>query len=335
MHARDLIGLLPVVALCLAATGGSVGAQEKLTLATANASISLVLSRAAVEKGYFKAEGLDVELKVIPGGNDAIQALAGGSVEFGESSHAQFLAATAKNLPIVAIGLHSYGFLGKLIAAQRNTNLATLAEFKGKRIGIQVGTGVYTVFMMALDRAGLKESDFVLTNIRVNDMPAAMQGDTFDAVLAWEPQATRIVQSGKGKEVIGTRKFEEIADITYPFMILTTEKMVRERPATVQKYLNGFARSQRFVLREKKEAVALLRKILPAQVASTLSDEDLEFQLYGTSYFDRIVFNDRDMGDLKRTAEHMVRQKTIQSNPDLAKVINTSYARSAAAKLGN
>lgn len=335
MRSCDIARLLPIAALCLAAIGGAAQAQEKVTLATANASVSLALSRSAVEKGYFKAEGLDVELKVIPGGNDAIQALAGGSVEFGESSHAQFLAATAKNIPIVAIGVHSYGFLGKLIAAPRNANLATLADFKGKRIGIQVGTGVYTVFVMALDRSGLRESDFVLTNIRVNDMPAAMQSDTFDAVMAWEPQASRIVQSGKGKEVIGTRKFEEIADITYPFIILTSEKMIRERPATVQKYLNGFAAAQRFVDRERKDAVALLRRTLPTQVASTMSDEDLQFQLYGTSFFDRITFNDRDMSDLKRTADHMVRQKTIQTNPDLGKVINDSFARNAAAKLGN
>ncbi len=335
MRIREFTRLLGAAALCLAAIGSGVQAQEKVTLATANASVTLALSRAAVENGYFRAEGLEVELKVIPGGNDAIQALAGGSVEFGESSHAQFLAATAKNIPIVAIGLHSYGFLGKLIAAPRNAHLSSLAEFKGKRIGVQVGTGVYTVLMMALERSGLKESDFVLTNIRVNDMPAAMQGDTFDAVLAWEPQASRIVQTGKGKEVIGTRQFEEIADITYPFIILTSEKMIRERPATVQKYLNAFARAQRFVTREKKAAVALLRRVLPAQVAGTMSDEDLHFQLYGTSFFDRIAFNDRDMNDLKRTADYMLRQKTLQANPDLARVINTSFARNAAAKLGN
>ncbi len=334
MPVRNLASFLLAGVLGLAAIGAGAQAQEKVTAAVSN-GFTYMPSRSAVENGYFKAEGLTVEIKLVPGGNDAIQALAGGSAEFGESSHAQFLAATAKNIPIVAIGLHSYGFLGRMIAAPRNAHLSSLAEFKGKRIGVQAGTGVYTVLMMALERSGLKESDFVLTNIRVSDMPAAMQADTFDAVMAWDPQASRIVQSGKGREVIGARKFEEIADITYPFILLTTEKMIRERPASVQKYLAGFARGQRFMHRDKKAAVALYRGMLPAQVASTMSDEDLHFQLYGAALFDRIVFSDRDMSDLKRTAEYMVRQKTIQANPDLGKVINMSFARNAAAALGN
>src|SRR5690606_23330023 len=90
----------------------SVAAQDQATLATAMA-VSYVPSRAAADFGWFKAEGLDLNIKVIVGGNDAIQGLASGTLEFGESSHAQFLAAAAKDLPIVAIGLNSYGFLGK------------------------------------------------------------------------------------------------------------------------------------------------------------------------------------------------------------------------------
>jgi ABC-type nitrate/sulfonate/bicarbonate transport system substrate-binding protein len=285
-----------------------------------------------VDFGWFKAEGLDLEIKMVTGGNDAIQALAGGAVEFGESSHAQYLAAAAKNLPVVAIGLHSYGFLGRLIAATRNANLTSLADFKGKRIGAQAGTGVYTVLLMAMEHNRLKPSDFTITNIRVNDMPAAMQSDTFDAVLAWDPAALRIIQSGRGKEVITSTQFEELADITYPFMILTTEKMIRERPQTVQRYLNGFARGQKFMINDRKGAVAIYRKYLPAQVTANVSDAELESQLYSASRFDRLVPNERDLNDLKRTAEFMVRQKTLEKAPSFDSAMNLTFARNATAR---
>ena len=325
---RMKLGLIGAAAAASALLSLSVAAQDRATLATAMA-ISYVPSRAAVDFGWFKAEGLDLDIKVIVGGNDAIQGLASGTLEFGESSHAQFLAAVSKDLPIVAIGLNSYGFLGKLIAAPRHAKLSNLEDFKGKRIGIQVGTGVHTVFLMALERNRFNPADFTITNIRVNDMPAAMQSDTFDAVLAWDPAALRIVQSGRGKEVISASKFEDLADVTYPFMILTTQKMIRERPQTVQRYLNGFQRGQRFVMQDRKGAVAVYRKYLPAQVAEKMSDAELEAQIYGASRFDRLAPNERDLNDLKRTAEFLVREKKLQKVPDLETATNFTFARKA------
>jgi ABC-type nitrate/sulfonate/bicarbonate transport system substrate-binding protein len=289
--------------------------------------------RAGVEKGFFKAEGLDLDIKLVPGGNDTIQALAGGSAEFSQSSNAQFLSAIASKIPIVAIGLHSHGFSGILLAAPQHANLTNLSDFKGKRLGAQVGTGVHTVLLMAIERAGMRESDFAISNVRVSDMPAAMQTDRFDAVLAWDPQATRIVQSGRGKEAISSRKFEELADVTYPFLILTSEKMVREKPGVVQKYLNGFSKAQAFMRTQPKEAVAIYRKSLPAQVANSVMDDELHTQLYGTVKYDRLLADSRDMDDLRRTAAFMVKQKTIQAIPDIEKSINMSFARKAAGVL--
>lgn len=328
---RIKIGVLCAAAVFSGLAPLSVAAQDKATLATATAP-SFIPSRAGVDFGWFKAEGLDLEVKMVAGGNDAIQGLASGTLEFGESSHAQFLAAAAKDLPIVAIGLHSYGFLGRMIAAPRHASLKSLEDFKGKRIGVQVGTGVHTVFLMALEHNRLKADDFTITHIRVNDMPAAMQSDTFDAVMAWDPAGLRIEQSGRGKEVISAVKFEELADITYPFMILTTEKMIRERPQTVQRYLNGFARGQRFMVADRKGAVATYRKYIPAQVAAKASDQELEAQIYSASRFDRLVPSERDLGDLKRTADFLVRQKTLQKTPNFDTALNLTFARKAAAR---
>jgi len=309
-------------------------AQQKVINATGTA-VTFMPSRAAVEKGFFKAEGLDVEVKLVRGGNDVIQALAAGTIEFGEASNAQFLAAVASNLPVVAIGINSHGYLGKMIATQRNANLSRLSEFQGKRIGVQVGTGAHTVFLMALEKSGLKATDFTISNVRVNDMPAAIQSDEIDAYVAWDPQAARMVQSGRGKEVISATRFEEIAGITYPFLILTTEKIIRERPELVQKYLNAFAKGQRVVDTQRGEAIGIYRRTLPSQAVSALTDEDVRSQIYSASKFDRVLPNSADLNDLKQTGEFMLREKTINAMPDLSKVINLEFARKATAALAN
>lgn len=324
--------------LLAAALGSGVAplhalAQQQTTMATATA-VSLLPSRAALDKGYFKAEGLDVNIKLVRGGNDVIQALSAGSIDFGESSHAQFISAVAGNLPIVAIGVNTNGFLGKLIAAQRNAHLTNLADFKGKRIGVQVGTGVHTVLLMALERSGLKPGDFTLSNVRVNDMPAAMQGNEFDAVLAWEPHASRIVQAGRGKEVISSTGFENIAKITYPFLVLTTQKMISERPEQVQKFLNAYAKGQRLIETQRDEAPSIYRKALPTQALASVTDAALSEQIYGATRYDRVVPTDGDLVDLKQTAEFMARGKVINAIPNLDKSLNFGFARKAVASLG-
>lgn len=307
-------------------------AQERVVMGTA-AAVTAVISQVGITQGLFKENGLDADLKRLPGGNDTIQGLLGGALEFAESSNAQFLAAVAKGLPVVGIALHSYGYLGKLIAAPRNASLKTLQDFKGKRIGVQAGSGVYTVLLMALERQGLKASDFVLSNIRVNDMPAAMMSDTFDAVLAWEPQAGRIVDMGRGKEVISAQRFEELADVTYPLVVMTSAKLIKDRPDFVQAYVNAFAKAQRFIHTHPAETMKIYRTLLPPDTAATVSDAEVRRQILEVIHYDHVVPSERDLNDLRRTGDFLLKEGAITARPDLEKSIDMRFARNAAAQI--
>jgi len=305
-------------------------AQDKVTVASATA-VTAVPVLIAAEKGFFRQEGLAVEVKRLAGGNETINALAANTVEFAESSHAQFISATAKSLPVAGIALVSRGFFGKMIAAPRNAALTDLKDYKGKRIGIQAATGVYTVFMMTLEKQGLDAKDFTISNVRVNDMPAVMQSDQFDAVVAWEPQAKRIVESGRGKEVITPAQFEQLADITYPFILLTHERMLRERRDVVQRYVNAMARAQRYIRDNRADTIAYYRSTLSPDVRTTVPDADLDDQIYGASRYDRVAFAEGDLADLKRTAAFLAQQKTIDAAPDLGRIIDLEIGRAAQA----
>jgi hypothetical protein len=85
-------------------------------------------------------------------------------------------------------------------------------------------------------------------------------------------------------------------------------------------------------MQDRKGAVAVYRKYLPAQVSEKMSDAELEAQIYGASRFDRLAPGERDLGDLKRTAEFLVRLKTLQKAPNLETATNFSFAQKAAAR---
>ena len=69
-------------------------------------------------------------------------------MQFSESAHVPFFAAVSRGVPLVAVGVVARGFYGKMVASNKNANLKTLADFKGKRIGSQMGTGMFTIVRM-------------------------------------------------------------------------------------------------------------------------------------------------------------------------------------------
>jgi len=140
---------------------------------------------------------------------------------------------------------------------------------------------------------------------------------------------------GLGTEVISPKKFEDITNIEFPFLLLTTAKMVASRPETVQKYLNAVAKAQRFIVRQPGDTVTSYRNTLPADVGRSVSDDDLRSQMYSSSRYDRIAFTTQDTDELRRTAEFMLREKMLKAMPDLDKWVNLTLAKNAASNLGN
>ena len=165
----------------------------------------------------------------------------------------------SRGVPLVAVGVAARGFYGKLVASNPNANLKTLADFKGKHIGTQMGTGMFTIVLMLLEKQGLKESDFNFTNLRVVDMPGAMatSSNNLDAVIGWEPGMRRIVNAGHGKVVIPAKKFEEMANITYPFLLTTTQSYRKDHPDVVQKVVNAYEMADKFIGTHKEETVKI------------------------------------------------------------------------------
>ena len=198
--------------------------------------------------GYFTEEGLDVDLKPVACGANAIEAVAGGSVQLAESAHTTFLSAVNKGLPLKGVAVAARGYYGKLIATEENKDLKTFADFKGKHVGTQVGTGMHMVLQRLLEREGMSEEDLGISKVRVRDMSAAMaSGGQFDAVLGWEPGMQRIVQGGHGYEVITARQIEDMAQITYPFILSATKEYVAANPDVIQSVINAYAKAHKFV----------------------------------------------------------------------------------------
>jgi aliphatic sulfonates family ABC transporter substrate-binding protein len=331
---RSTLSSITMAALALAgALAGwttAAGAADKVVIGEQRA-LSATVSSVGIAKGFFAEEGLEVTQLFGERPTDTIPAVLAGQVDFSFSATPPFLAATASGADLVAVGVFSHGYSGHLVASKANAKLRTLADFKGKRIGMQRGTGVTNVFLIALERSGLKESDFQITNLRVPDMPTAMQGGTFDAVLGWEPGMSRIVSLGYGERVISAEQFEKLTGITYVFPLFATRATVRNRPDIVQRFMNAWAKSLQFANAHRAESLQILRKTL-GDAVKHMSDEELG-GLVDVYQKDRVAFSAGDLDDFRIMQDFMLRDGQITRKVDLAAHIDNSFAQKADQKV--
>ena len=307
-------------------------AQGKITVGMAS-GVNQVPSLVAVQEGFFKDEGLDVELKPVVRGNLAVEAIVAGSMQFAEVSDVVLFTAVDKGIPLVAIGAGSRGFTGKMVGATTLGDVKSLADLKGKRIGIQVGTGVHGVFLNLVKKEGLKESDFQVSNVRVTDMPTAMASKgTFDAVLGWDPMMQRIVQGGHGKEIISARRFQELAEITYPLILVADKSYVEKNRDTVQRFVNAYAKAHKWIRANPDGALKIFSKTV-RDAGSPLDDETIKTMMFEVDKFPGVNFIATDAKELGGTRDSLAEAGTIKSKLDLDAILDRSFGDKAEAAI--
>jgi len=307
----------------------SFAADVKISIGMAG-GINQVPSLVAKAKGFFAAQGLDVDVRALPRGSIAIDAVSNGSMQFAEAANAAFFDAVAKGVPLMAIGVGSRGYTGKLLVANRDADVKTLTDLKGKHLATQVGTGMYTVLLMLFDKQGLDAKDFNITNLRVVDMPAAMaSSDNIDAVLGWEPAIQRIVQAGKGRVLLTSKQLEDMAGITFPFLVTTSQTYLAQHPDIVQKVMNAYAEADRYIAGHKAETIKIYLDEIKSRGAN-LSEGDIRVMLFDDiDRFAGAAFTPADMQDLNATRGYMEKTGLLNAKLDFDKIIVPSFGTKA------
>ncbi|MBE7940188.1 MULTISPECIES: ABC transporter substrate-binding protein [Ramlibacter] len=196
--------------------------------------------------GYFKAEGLDVEISDLAGGSRALQALVGGSADVVSGAFEHTINMQAKNQFIEAFVLEGRApQIAMGVSTKTMGSYRTLKDLKGKKIGVSApGSSTNMVANLVLSRGGLKASDVSFVGVGTGaGALSALRSGQIDAICNTDPVMTMLEQKGDVKIISDTRTLkgtQEVFGGPMPAACLYTHAdFVKNNPNTCQALANA------------------------------------------------------------------------------------------------
>jgi NitT/TauT family transport system substrate-binding protein len=229
--------------------------KSKISLAVGGKAAFYYLPLTISEQlGYFKAEGLDVEISDFQGGAKALQALMGGSADVVSGAYEHTINMQARNQFIQAIVLQGRApQIAVGVSTKSVPNYHALPDLKGKKIGVSApGSSTNMVANLVLSRAGIKPSDVSFVGVGTSSGAlAALRSGQIDAMSNTDPVMTMLEQKGDVKIISDTRTLkgtQEVFGGPMPAAVLYTHvEFVKSHPNTCQAMANAIVRGLKWL----------------------------------------------------------------------------------------
>ena len=261
---RKLVLLMLGVAIALSACGRSevqneAGALTKISLPLGYIpNIQFAPLYVAVEKGYFREAGFEVEFDY-KFETDGVALVGAGELPFAVVSGEQVLLARAQGLPVTYVAAW-YQQYPVSVVAKSEAGILVPQDLKGKKIGLPGLFGANYIGLRALLNAGkLSESNVTLDAIGFNqvELVASGQQDIVVGYTANEPIQLRA--QGIAVTEIRVADYAQLAANG----LLASEKVIAENPELVRAFVGAFLKGLRDTIANPDEAFQLSEAHIP------------------------------------------------------------------------
>lgn len=238
---------LPVAA-ALALTAGSAGAQEQTIRIGAVRSVANVSVYTGIDKGWYKAAGLNVIVEDLDASANAISLLATNRLQVVEGGiSAGFFNGVDQKLPVVIATDRTSSPLSHklLVRADLRDRIKTIADLKGKMIASNAKASVtsYEVNKI-LETAGLGLKDIDLKIVAFPLMGAAFKNKAIDAALVIQPWGSSLVDDKTAFLMADPDDVANPRPLTIAATIINTD-WAKKNPELTKKFFVAYMRGVR------------------------------------------------------------------------------------------
>ena len=301
-----------LLSMILLAASGEAGRVRVAIPSTTHAVLAFSTSR---DKGYYRDEGLDVEL-ILMSAPIASRALLSGDVEVatvGGAGLPPVLSGAPLRFIFTTYNRPMFWLFGK-------AEIRSVKELKGKRVGVSgIGSGPDSLLREALRRNALEGGrDVAILSLGV--MPtiySGLQSGVVDAAMLSPPFTFRAEEDGF-RELIAFPK-QDLVEMQGS--ILVKESFLQSDPATLEKFIRATYKGFLYIKQNRSGTIPILGRYL--QVKEELAAKAYE-QVVRPAMTQDGTLNEEMQ---KKAVENVLKRLDLKEAPPLSRIFDFSIAR--------
>ncbi|HEY9661110.1 MAG TPA: ABC transporter substrate-binding protein, partial [Allocoleopsis sp.] len=242
----------------------------------------------------------------------------------------EFVSLVAKGVDCKVVMVEDTSLGADAILARNS--IKDVADFKGKKIGVELGGLGHFFTLQVLAKAGLSEKDVEFVNTPPDAAAAAYQAGNLEIVYTYSPFSDKANAAQKDGRIIYSSKEmpTAIADL-YVFR----NDFIQSNPQAVAAFVEGNFRGLEFLQKNRSEGVAIMAKQLG------ITPEELDQQLQGiqlpdlTTNVEMLSNASSDlymMKPMNDIAKFLKEQGKIEAIPALENAIDPQFVTTLKAK---
>jgi ABC-type nitrate/sulfonate/bicarbonate transport system substrate-binding protein len=263
------IALLGVLLLATFGIGDAQTVKIKMGSSLSPPSLESITPYVAVEKGFFKKYGLDVEVVEFRGDAIHVKALLSGDIDMSINMGAtEGIVGAAKKAPIklwvVTNPTTPYHFVA------RKESGTTLAALVGKSVAVSgIGAISYHIPRIVIERSGIDPEKFKYVAVgSPADRFKALVAGKVDATVVTNTEVAKLVSYPEILDLVNVPKV--VPEIPYEFG-MAKDDYIQKNADTLYKLAKAIIEANRWIVANKAGTVEVARKILPEESADVLS----------------------------------------------------------------
>lgn len=313
-----LLGLLASVMAVLAAMApiapSRAQAPTKVSFAGSVTWYGQVPIMVAIEKGFFKEQGIEVDYKIILNSSDRIAALTAGSIDFSNLGRLAVIAQMAQKNS-------SFFYFANIDDSPGNEGcwarpgITSVKEMKGKKVAANTSSEISLHGQLRAN--GMTIADVNYLNLPPNEMAGALTKGDVDVACIWKPILDTVMKAVPDGKLIGmdtdTDTYKKYGTASAPDIMIISKKLVEEKPAVARGVAAALLKGADYAISNPEDSAAAIAhyfKKSPEEVLQGIKS----FRFFGSKDWDKhLDLHERQMQAL---ADWLLETKKIPAKVD-------------------
>jgi sulfonate transport system substrate-binding protein len=266
-------------------------AAEELKIGYQKTGLPVIARQQGVIEKALEAKGVKVSWVEFTAGPPLVEALNVGSINVGWTGDAPPIFGQAAGSAIVYVAALPSNGKGEAIFTKPESGIKSVADLKGRKVGVGKGTSAHNLLVAALEKNGLKFSDIEVVYLSPADAAAAFASDKIDAWAVWDPFYA--IAETRYKPVTLARTSDVLAVSTY---FLANRDYAKSHADTINTTIDALGEASKWSAAYRDKVAAALHEVTGVPLeAQTLAANRSEFGI--TKIDDKIVASQQETAD--------------------------------------